>query len=47
LLSGIEMIGAALTRAIMKPVKTIKATIMKTVIGMMLAHCQGTIAICS
>ena len=47
LLSGIKMIGAALAWAIMKTVKTIKATIMKTVIGMMFAHCQGTISLCS
>ena len=37
LLSWIEMIGAALARAVMKTVKTIKATIMKAMIGVVLA----------
>jgi hypothetical protein len=41
------MIGTALAWAVMKAVETIKATIMKTVIGMMFAHCQGTISLCS
>ena len=41
------MIGAALARAVMKAVKTIKATIMKAMIGVVLAHRQGAIALCS
>ena len=47
LFSGIEMIGTALARAVMKAVKTIKATIMKALIGMVLTNRQGTITLCS
>ena len=47
LLTGIEMVGTALARAVMEAVKTIKASIMKAVIGMMFANRQGTITLCS
>jgi hypothetical protein len=41
------MIGTALARAVMEAVKTIKATIMKALVEMVLAHRQGTISLCS
>ena len=47
LLTGVEMVGAALAWAVMEAVETIKATIMEAIVGMMFAHRQGTITLCS
>jgi hypothetical protein len=47
LFSRIKMIGTALARAVMEAVKTIKATIMKALVEMVLANRQGTITLCS